>query len=206
MKKSKLLIALIGLSASGVAFAGGTVRQAPAEAAAEVAPAPAPAPEAVVPAPAPTPVVVAPAFVPSWYVGASVGRSNYSDADNGTGWKVFGGYRFHPNFAAELSYVDLGNSTDAGGLTAKSRGGSLDALGILPFGNNFDVFAKVGVADMKVSGDVSSGSKASANYGIGATYHFSHTIGVRAEAERFQKVGDRFGSANLYSIGIQYGF
>jgi OmpA-OmpF porin, OOP family len=204
MNKSKLLIALVGLFATGVAFAGGTVRQAPVEAPAEVAPAPAPAPEVV--APAPAPVVVAPAFVPSWYIGASVGRSEYSDAGNGTGWKVFGGYRFHPNFAAELSYVDLGNTDIAPGFSAKSRGGSLDALGILPLGNNFDVFAKVGVADMKLSGDFSSGSKVGANYGIGATYHFSHTIGVRAEAERFQNVGEDLGSANLYSIGVQYGF
>lgn len=206
MNKSKLLIALVAMSSS-VAFAGGTVHRAPMEAPAEVAPAPAPAPAPVEVAPAPVaaPVAVAPAFVPSWYVGASIGRTHYTDtvgAANATGGKVFAGYRFHPNFAAEVSYVNLG-STDG----ARGEGASADVLGILPVGYNTDLFAKVGVADLKLkSGAGDSGSKVGANYGIGATYHFNRNIGVRAEAERYEKVGDTGVKANQYSVGVQYNF
>jgi OmpA-OmpF porin, OOP family len=209
MNKSKLLIAIAAMSSS-VAFAGGTVRQAPVEAPAEVAPAPAPAPEVVAPAPAPAPVVVAPAFIPSWYVGASVGQSHYTQAgasDNETGYKVFGGYRFNPNFAAELSYIDLGRTSGS----VKGQGASLDVLGILPVGYNFDIFGKVGVADLKADGAVNDSYKAGANYGIGASYHFNRNLSARVEAERFDKVGESqpvFGQAkaNLYSVGLQYNF
>lgn len=200
MNKSKLLIALVAMSSSA-AFAGGTVRQAPVEAPAEVAPAPVPE---VAPAPIAVPVAVAPAFVPSWYVGASVGRTNYKDslADKATGGKVFGGYRFLPNFAAELSYVNLGSSNGFRG-----EGASADVLGILPVGYNTDIFGKVGVADLKMKSDFGdSGSKAGANYGVGATYHFNRNIGVRAEAERYEKVGDTGAKANQYSVGVQYNF
>lgn len=223
MNKSKLLIALIGLFVSGVAFAGGTVAPAPAEAPA----APAPAPEVV--APAPAPVVVAPTWAPHFYVGASIGSTRYSDtgggSDNATGGKIFAGYQFHPNFAVEAAYVDLG-SVDGVIRSVKGQGGVIDAVGILPFGawgHDFNVFGKIGVADMKLNGGIDEGYKAGVHYGIGVGYNFTHALGVRLEAERFQKVGAEqaglatvdgvtgpvdFGQAhaNLYSIGLQYNF
>jgi OmpA-OmpF porin, OOP family len=218
MCKSKLLIAVLGMFATGIAFAGGTVAPAPAEAPA------APAPEVVSPPPAP--VVVAPVWAPHFYVGASIGRTRYSDtgggSDNATGGKIFAGYQFHPNFAVEAAYVDLG-SVDGAIRSVKGQGGVIDAVGILPFGawgHDFNVFGKIGVADMKLNGGVDEGYKAGAHYGIGIGYNFTHALGVRLEAERFQKVGAEqvgfvpgtgtvnFGQAraNLYSIGLQYNF
>lgn len=196
MNKSKLLIALVAMSSS-VAFAGGTVHRAPMEAPAEVAPAPAPAPAEVAPAPVAAPVAVAPAFVPSWYVGASVLHSTFSGpvaADKSNGGKIFAGYRFHPNFAAEVAYNRLGSGV---------KGVSADVLGILPVGYNVDLFGKVGVADLKADG---FGSKTGANYGVGAAYHFNPNWSARAEAERFDKVGTSGDHANAYSVGVQYNF
>lgn len=198
MNKSKLLIALVAMSSS-VAFAGGTVHRAPMEAPAEVAPAPAPAPAPaeVAPAPVAAPVAVAPAFVPSWYVGGSVTRDSVSGpvpVSKTTGVKVFAGYRFHPNFAAEVAYNHLASDI---------KGASADVLGILPVGYNVDLFGKVGVADLKADG---YGSKTGANYGVGAAYHFSPNWSARAEAERFDKVGNTGDHANAYSVGVQYNF
>lgn len=219
MNRIKLLLALVGLSATSVAFAGGTVAPAPEEAPA--------APEAVAPAPAPAPVVVAPAFIPHWYVGASVGSTHYtgSGTANATGGKVFAGYQFHPNFAVEATYADLG-SVDGDVRSVRGQGGMIDAVGILPFGawgHDFNVFGKIGVADMSLRGGVDDSYKAGLHYGVGLAYNFTHALGVRIEAERFEKVGaDQTGiaiipggpvfadfgqaKANFYSIGLQYNF
>ncbi|HEY9103307.1 outer membrane beta-barrel protein, partial [Chitinimonas sp.] len=61
-------------------------------------------------------VLAAPAFADNFYVGGDVGSSKIeADAGNGfdisktdTTYSVFGGYQFHPNFAAEVAYRDLG--------------------------------------------------------------------------------------------------
>jgi OOP family OmpA-OmpF porin len=220
--RSRILISLLALTAAPMAFAGGTVAPAPEEAPA--APAPAPAPEVV--APPPAPVVVAPAWRPHFYVGGSIGRTRYSDtnggSNNATGGKIFAGYQFHPNFAVEAAYADLG-SVSGDVRSVRGQGGVIDAVGILPFGawgHDFNVFGKIGVADTQLRGGVDTGYKAGAHYGVGVGYNFTHALGVRLEAERFQKVGAQqvafvpgegdvnFGQAraNLYSIGLQYNF
>jgi OmpA-OmpF porin, OOP family len=219
---SRLMLSLLALTATPLAFAGGTVAPAPVEAPA--APAPAPAPEVVTPPPAP--VVLAPTWAPHFYVGGSIGRTRYSDtgggSDNATGGKVFAGYQFHPNFAVEAAYADLG-SVGGSVRDVRGQGGVIDAVGILPFGawgHDFNVFGKIGVADMRLKNGVDTGYKAGAHYGVGLGYNFTKALGVRVEAERFQKVGAQqigfvpgtgtvdFGQAraNLYSVGLQYNF
>src|SRR5579864_1294846 len=52
--------------------------------------------------------------------GAAVGLESFdgtasaSTDDSGSAWKVFGGVQFHPNFAIELAYLDLGEVTAKG--------------------------------------------------------------------------------------------
>lgn len=220
MIKKSLLVGLFTAVAANAAFAGGTVAPAPQEAPA--------APQAVAPVPAPAPVVVAPTFLPHWYIGASIGRTDYSEvSDHATGGKVFAGYQFHPNFAVEAAYADLG-SVSGTARDVRGQGGLIDLVGIFPFGtwgHDFNVFAKIGVADMRLNGGIDDSYKAGAHFGIGIGYNFTHAFGIRLEAERFQKVGAEqigtailpdgtvvpnanFGQAraNLYTIGIQYNF
>jgi OmpA-OmpF porin, OOP family len=214
MHTKKFLVGLLAAFSATAAYAGGTVRPAPMEAPAQMAPEPAPY---VAPAPAPAPVVVAPAFVPHGYVGASIGRTDYSGSTptsnpaaatytvahpgNATGGKVFAGYQWSPNMAAELTYASLGSSEGVRG-----QGFAADLLGIMPLGaGNWGLFGKIGIADMHASGAWNDSNKAGANYGIGVSYNLSHALGFRAEAERFQKVGPDL-AANLYSVGLQYNF
>lgn len=203
-KTSSLLMALLTLSATGVAFAGGTVHRVPEEAPAVEAPAPAPEPAPVPMAvtPAPAPIVVAPAYAPHAYVGGSLGRTHYQGGVNGsanaTGGKLYAGYQFSPNFAAEAAYNTLGSANGS-----RSQGGSVDALGILPVSQNVDLFGKVGVADLKSTG---GSYKAGANYGVGARYNLTQHVSARAELERFQKADTVGGKANQASAGVQYNF
>jgi OOP family OmpA-OmpF porin len=90
-----------------------------------------------------------------WYIGAGVGQSNYNDGgdiqnefesslgvvnfvgtqsassdDKDTGFKLFGGYSFHKNFAVELSYIDMGKADangSASGTFSDTLGNSVDA-------------------------------------------------------------------------------
>jgi hypothetical protein len=105
IKQSALVVSLLAVS-STVALAGGTVRQAPSEA--EATPAPAPAPVIV-----PAPVVP---YQPANYIGIGIGASKFRGdcvtGSNATGYKIFAGHLLTPHIGVELSYVDLGRSTD----------------------------------------------------------------------------------------------
>jgi OOP family OmpA-OmpF porin len=154
--------------------------------------------------------------------------------DSSTGWKVFGGYQFNKNWAAELAYTDLGkfsmNADVSGGLgggagteyaQVKPTCWSLSAVGILPLGNNFSLLGKVGVcrwddrfsAHETVAGmeypypDGDSYSKGTdLTFGLGAKYDVTKNYGVRAEWERFNNVVHDQSNVDLLSISFQYSF
>lgn len=173
-----------------------------------------------------------------FYVGGSAGRVDARDACDGlvdvnfvgscdstdTGWKIFGGYQFTPNFEAEAFYADLGDTSANGtiqGLPATANveidGFGISAIGIFPIGDKFDVLGKLGFLrwDIKSSATVGSNSASlEANgtdimFGIGARYSFSERFAIRVEWERFNDVGDdNIGESDvdLLSAGIVWSF
>jgi OOP family OmpA-OmpF porin len=155
-----------------------------------------------------------------WYVGGSLGQSEaQGDCPAGftcdfkdTAWKLFGGYRIHRNFAAELFYANLGEirvSTGPVSATGKTTSFGIAALGIFPVGEQFELFGKLGIAssDQKVSATgpgatiSDSGSGTDILFGVGASYNFSRSFALRAEWERFND-----SEINVMSIGVQYKF
>ena len=157
---------------------------------------------------------------PKWYVGGSLGQSEangscpagFSCDFKDTAFKIFGGYRINRNFAAEAFWGEWGKiSISTGGVsaTAKSRTLGVAGLGILPLGNQFEVFGKLGIGSTKVDATGTAGGlSASASdsgsdvlYGVGAGYNFSRNLGVRAEWERLND-----SDQDIISIGIQYRF
>ena len=120
-------------------------------------------------------MVASPSVAAEWYVGAGVGQTDVpgfslSDLDDGsltsgsvdetdTGWTLYGGVRLHKYLGLEADYIDLGTfridavsdgtGTDfaAGPVTAAASadGFSLSALGLIPVGDNFDLFARAGI-------------------------------------------------------------
>jgi OOP family OmpA-OmpF porin len=173
---------------------------------------------------------------PGWYLGAGAGQSvgsasageldgklaglgyNTSSTmdDKGAAGKIFGGYRFTPNWSAEASYVRLGKVTstiqpnvppasavqlvnDVTKVHPYSLSGlTLSGIATLPLPNGFSAFAKLGV--IRWDGDVrakvipAGAPNASQNfkgtdltYGLGVGYDFpTNPWGVRLEWERFQ--------------------
>ncbi len=149
-----------------------------------------------------------------------------SDDDRDIGYKLFGGYQFNKYFALEGGYFDLGkfeftaNTVPAGTLRGniKVEGLNFDAVGILPITEKFSAFGRVGLtyAESKdsftgtglVTTRNSSTSENDANYkfGVGLQFHFTESLGMRAEAERYRiddAVGNK-GDIDLISVGLIY--
>jgi OOP family OmpA-OmpF porin len=138
-----------------------------------------------------------------FYIGGSVGQSTAdcnatartSCDDEDTAWKIFGGYQFNRNFAAELGYSELGEVSSSGPFSTKvdSKLWDLVGVGSIPLGNNFSLYGKLGAyrADAELSSSVGvSGDKSTTDltYGLGARYDFTRNFGVRAEWQRYQGI------------------
>jgi OOP family OmpA-OmpF porin len=166
---------------------------------------------------------------PGFYAGASIGTTKLGDDgfesagfdadDSDTGFKIFGGYSFNPNFAVELSYFDLGEVR--GGFSDPFFGDfnfkvgvsglNASAVGRLPVSDTFSLFGKLGVAsydvDAHVSGDfIGSGSDSQSEtdltYGIGAALSVGQ-VELRAE---YEAINVDNGDATMISVGALYRF
>ncbi|MEO9038550.1 MAG: outer membrane beta-barrel protein [Gallionella sp.] len=183
-----------------------------------------------------------------WYAGGNIGQSRakiddarispllpgatISDDNKGNAFKLFGGYQFNRNFAVEGGYFNLGEfgytaTTAAPALAAtlngkiKLQGLNLDAVGMLPMGDKFSVFGRVGMQYAQAKDTFTSSgaaptpanpnpSKNALNYkvGVGAQYDFNRSLGMRIEAERY-RIDDALnnkGDINMYSLGLVYRF
>lgn len=156
----------------------------------------------------------------SAYVGASVGQGEQKfDCASGTtcdrkdtAWRLFGGYRFHPNFSAELGYATLG-SAKFGSADVETNAWDLSGLGAFPLGNQFSLFGRLGAyhATTDVSGAGSaSEDKNGLTYGLGAQFDLNRNLGLRAEWQRYRKVGGgdlgQEANADLLSVGALWHF
>jgi OOP family OmpA-OmpF porin len=185
-----------------------------------------------------------------WYLGGSLGRtgasiddnritsglagqglatSSINDRDTNHGYKIFGGYQFHRNFAVEAGYFDLGhfgytaNTVPLGTLSGDVRfkGVNLDLVGLWPITDKFSALARVGVTSERARGNFSStGAVAlpfaastseratNVKFGAGVMYDFTPSLGVRLEAERY-RVNDSIGNkghVDMVSVGLVYRF
>ncbi|MGH8242301.1 MAG: outer membrane beta-barrel protein [Steroidobacteraceae bacterium] len=161
--------------------------------------------------------------------------SNLDDSD--TGFGLAGGYQVNPWFAAELAYVDLGDISysasgqvtdgigvfDADlGLDQSASGPVFSLLGMLPIGERFAVFGRIGLALMSVDADLdvtidgqsatdsASTDRSNMVYGIGGEFSFNRRFGVRLGWDRYAEVGseDITGEVDvdLISLGLRYNF
>jgi len=152
-----------------------------------------------------------------------------------TGWKLFAGYQFNKNIALEASYADLGKfstfTTITGAATGSGAGDiklsnnwSGDVLGILPFGNGFSLFGRLGLlySETKTSATVTRATPLpvvtaglsqkdnewSYKFGVGIGYEFTPQFGIRGEWERY-RVSDGAGGtadADLWSASLRFKF
>ena len=149
------------------------------------------------------------------YIGFAAGQADdkvLNETDRGL--KVFGGWRFAPNLAAELAYVDLGSYGPAGA-TIDQYGVSAQFVGLVPLGQSgVSLFGKAGVFSWSVERYNNNNYYYSSNnpddsgtdlaVGAGLQIDFQGRMGLRAEWERFYDVAG--GDVDLISAGFFYRF
>jgi OOP family OmpA-OmpF porin len=200
MKHSKAVIAALGLAGAAFAFPAAAQMRMPS--------------------------------MTSAYVGASLGQSKFhtncdsffaSDCDDkDTAFRLFAGYQFHPNIAAELGYADLGKAkfSDApSGFSTemKATAWDLSALLMWPVMPQLQIFGRLGAyhGETKFSGDLTGKTTTTGfTWGLGGEWDFTRNIGARLEWQRYAKMKancDVFceegkGDVDNLNLGIVYRF
>ena len=164
------------------------------------------------------------------YFGAAIGQASVSDYcsntgglvvtscdDKDTSFKIFGGFRFTRNVAVEVAYVDLGKypaTVLLGGpinLNVELTGVTVQAVGIVPFGNEFSVMGRIGAILWDLNSSVSvpgfsvadSDSGVDIAMGVGAQYKFTRNFGIRADLDYYPNLGNsNTGEDNVSAISI----
>lgn len=162
-------------------------------------------------------------------IGAGVTGLSSSFDDSDTSYSLLAGYQFNKNFALEGGYVDLGkenySATFTGGTAsaeAKANAWKISAVGILPINESFSVNGKLHLLYSDVTldalatgpGGTASGSFSDRSwdtgFGVGAEYKFNEKIAVRANFDKYLKVGDSNttgeSDVKVWSVGLKYSF
>lgn len=156
--------------------------------------------------------------------------------DSDTGFSLAGGYQLNDHFALEFAYVDLGSVTYRATATvtdgdvvltpdveleSSADGPVISALGILPIGERFSLFGRVGLSLLNAEGtarvtlegdtqqDTQTSQKTDPMVGIGAELSLSRHFAVRLAWDRYFDIGtaDVTGDvdADVYTLGVRMG-
>jgi len=156
------------------------------------------------------------------YVGFSLGFAaadqdcDYFDYDcdgDDVFFKMYGGYKFHPNFTMEVSYQDAGNIKDKSTsviTSAQSEGINVSILALIPLSEEFELYAKIGnmTSNTKYTRtsnitETSSEDGSDFTFGAGLLWEFEsvddNRYQLRFEFEKLQELGNQFvsGGANI---------
>ena len=132
--------------------------------------------------------------VPNFYVGLDIGQTD-AGAEDDTGFKIFGGYQFTRNIAAELGY---GLLFDKSGLELTSY--EAVAVGTFPIAAQFSIIGKLGFALLKADpGD----DETEITYGIGGQFDLNRNLGFRLQWQRYNTDPD---DVDFLSIGLLWRF
>jgi len=150
--------------------------------------------------------VAMPAAAQSAYIGFGAGQSKFNFSgctspcdDKGKAFKLFGGYQFNRYVAAEFGYSDLGKTT-FGPANIEANAWELSAVGTwgVPMntgGIGLGLLGRLGVYNGEAKGTIPSiGAEAKhgttdLTFGLGLQADLSRIIAVRAEWQRFSKMG-----------------
>lgn len=163
----------------------------------------------------------------SVYVGGSIGQSMMDDQCDGVAagvscddkdmaWRLLGGYQINRNFAVELGYHNLGEAKASfGGVEAKVKMSvwELVGVGMLPLGNQFSAYGKLGLTYGTAEGNTNFGASADESgtgftWGLGGQFDVSRNLGLRLEFQHYNDVGgsDGGGNVNVISLGAIWRF
>ena len=123
-------------------------------------------------------------ITPSFYAGVELGSSDFgSETDITT--RVFGGFQFHPNIAAELGYGFLYNkgATEVSAL-------ELAGVGMYQVAPQLSVLGKLGFANIEFDVAGTSDDSTELLFGVGAQYDVTRNLSARLMFTRYTGEGD----------------
>jgi opacity protein-like surface antigen len=127
-----------------------------------------------------------------FYVGAGVGSFGVDVGAFGgddIGYKAFAGWMFNPYIGAEVEYLDGGTAEDRGA-EIDMTGFNASLRGAFPIGDQFSVFAKVGMifwdADVSIFEGTGNDSGEDVSWGVGAGLDFTDNFGMTIEYQGFE--------------------
>lgn len=156
-----------------------------------------------------------------FYAGGGLGFTQIEDEEAGVGfddtaigWRIFGGYKFSPNFALELGYVDSGTAEDTlqgvfGGtnLEVDFTAWTVTGLGILPLNESWDLFGKLGYFDGEFEasslGLSAADDESGFTLGAGARFKLSENLAIRGDFDWYDTEADTLWSIG---VGVQFNF
>lgn len=134
------------------------------------------------------------------------------------------GYRLSRNFAVEAGYVNLGsysyqsNASPSGSVSGEFEAEGLTAagVGIVPLGNGFSAYGKLGVIGAHTRLTKSGLGTGDATHdsigllaGLGASYDITPKVAATLEWNHYGGLGNpstAYGSVNTYTVGAKYRF
>ena len=160
------------------------------------------------------------------YVGIGIGSASYKADltglgggdldDSSTGTKLYGGYTFNENFAAEVTAYNFAEASIGAvevspgvfaSAAASMTGAGAYAVGIYPVSKKVNLVAKLGVlswdADLRVNNTNGTNSGTDLAYALAASYGFTKELHVTAEWEAFDSDNPEL---SMLSVGFKFIF
>ena len=131
------------------------------------------------------------------------------------GTKIYGGYNFDQNWAAEAGYTrfNSADTTFANNVNADTNGYNsyVAAKYTMPINDQFSAYAKLGVSHaVRKYSDTTGFSSRTADTGaygaLGVQYKLNQNIALNLEYERNGKQKDVGAKADSLGLGLNYGF
>lgn len=163
------------------------------------------------------------------FIGVSVGQANYDLTcpaasrcdDTDTAWKIYGGLEVNEYISMEAGYLNLGEAKVSGAEygTAEVHGMTLQVIGNYAINPSFSLIGRGGmnILNLEKNGTIAGtpnnnvgDTDVAWSLGLGAQYNLTKSVGLRAEWERYFKVGDEDTTGevdiDLVSASIVYTF
>ncbi len=148
---------------------------------------------------------------PHAYVGIGAATAdNKSTDDYHTNAKIYGGYEFDQNWGVEAGYTNFDKQDIPGG-NVKGSGTYVAGKYSMPLGDRFTGYGKLGVSYNERKFSSAVGTQVN-NYdtglygGVGVEYKLNQNLALNAEYERYGKDKAFGAKADVYTVGLKYGF